>query len=66
MWEFLANHPWWGLVYLVVICFTSLMWIMGIVGIVARRRVQVDGLMSKEKFEEFFDQATKGSTGVVN
>jgi len=23
MWEFLANHQWWGLVYLLVICLTT-------------------------------------------
>lgn len=22
MWDYLAAHPWWGLVYLVVVCFT--------------------------------------------
>jgi hypothetical protein len=25
MWEFLASHPWWGLIYLVIICATSLL-----------------------------------------
>lgn len=22
MWDYLAAHPWWGLVYLIVACFT--------------------------------------------
>ena len=22
MWEFLSNHPWWGLVYLLIVCVT--------------------------------------------
>jgi len=30
MWEFLAAHPWWSLVYLVIICSTITICVMAI------------------------------------
>lgn len=38
MWEFLSNHPWWGLVYLVIVCVTASFVTMGIVAALGSRR----------------------------
>lgn len=37
MWEYLANHPWWGLTYLVVICFTAFLISMAIGSAIHRK-----------------------------
>jgi hypothetical protein len=29
MWNFVALHPWWSLIYLVIICFTILVGLSG-------------------------------------
>lgn len=30
IWGFLHQHPWWGLVYLSVLCMTSVFWAVGL------------------------------------
>lgn len=38
MWEFLSNHPWWGLVYLVIVCVTATFISMGIGAAIGSRK----------------------------
>ena len=40
MWEFLAAHPWWGLVYLVITCLTVFLCFMAWAARPQRREVQ--------------------------
>lgn len=38
MWEFLSNHPWWGLVYLLIVCVTASFMTMGIGAAIGSRK----------------------------
>jgi hypothetical protein len=39
MWEFLSSHPWWGLIYLLIICVTASFVTMGIGAAFGSRKV---------------------------
>lgn len=58
MWEFLAEHPWWGLVYLLIICFTATFVSMGIGAALGARR--------KAAFEEYLARRAKSDSDVVH
>lgn len=51
MWEFLSSHPWWGLVYLLVICLALSFVTMGIGAAIGARR--------KTFYEEFVERTKK-------
>jgi len=44
MWIFLAEHPWWGLVYLLIVCVTAIFCAMGIGAMMgAKRKMHLEG-----------------------
>ena len=54
MWEFVGEHPWWTLVYLIVICLTSLFWAVALGG---RRKVY---------WEEYKSSRAKNEKDVIH
>jgi len=58
MWEFITDHPWWSLVYLLVICLTSIFWAIGLGAMIGGRR--------KVYWEEYKSNHAKDKKDVVH
>ena len=58
MWAYLADHPWWGLTYLVILCLTSTFWAMGIGAALGARR--------KAYLEEYTGRRAKSEKDMVH
>lgn len=58
MWIFLAEHPWWGLVYLLIICVTFTFCSMGVGTAMGARR--------KAQFEEYAGRRAKSDKDMVH
>ena len=50
MWEFLSSHPWWGLIYLLIVCLTATISCMGLgAAIGARRKTAYEDYLARKK-----------------